>query len=79
MLRYSFLRIIDIRGNLEFFLIVFLCVYLRLQLCVSEWEEFEAEREELALWLADMDALLTEIDHMTGSNCEKLRKLQVSS
>ncbi|PWA28959.1 hypothetical protein CCH79_00020937 [Gambusia affinis] len=48
----------------------------RLQLCVSEWEEFEAEREELALWLADMDALLTEIDHMTGSNCEKLRKLQ---
>uniref|UniRef100_A0A096MAX4 Nesprin-2-like n=1 Tax=Poecilia formosa TaxID=48698 RepID=A0A096MAX4_POEFO len=48
----------------------------RLQLCVSEWEEFEAEREELALWLADMDARLTEIDHMTGSNCEKLRELQ---
>ncbi|XP_032401928.1 uncharacterized protein LOC116708202 isoform X2 [Xiphophorus hellerii] len=48
----------------------------RLQLCVSEWEEFEAEREELALWLAEMDAHLTEIDHMTGSNCEKLRKLR---
>ncbi|XP_017286531.1 uncharacterized protein si:ch211-137a8.2 [Kryptolebias marmoratus] len=48
----------------------------RLQRAVSEWEEFEAEREELALWLADMDARLTEIDHMTGNNCEKLSQLQ---
>ncbi|MEQ2298675.1 hypothetical protein AMECASPLE_007693 [Ameca splendens] len=48
----------------------------QLQLFVSEWEEFEAEREELALWLADLDARLTQIDHMTGNNCEKLRQLQ---
>ncbi|XP_035987476.1 nesprin-2 [Fundulus heteroclitus] len=48
----------------------------RLQRFVSEWEDFEAEREELALWLADMDARLTEIDHMAGNNCEKLRQLQ---
>ncbi|XP_038130814.1 uncharacterized protein si:ch211-137a8.2 isoform X1 [Cyprinodon tularosa] len=48
----------------------------RLQSLVSEWEDFEAEREELALWLADMDTRLTEIDHMSGNNCEKLRRLQ---
>lgn len=48
----------------------------RLQHFVLEWEEFEAERAELALWLADMDARLTEIDLMTGNNCEKLRRLQ---
>uniref|UniRef100_A0A8C5DVF6 Nesprin-2-like n=1 Tax=Gouania willdenowi TaxID=441366 RepID=A0A8C5DVF6_GOUWI len=49
----------------------------RLQHFVSEWEEFEAQREELALWLADMSAHLVEIDHVTGSTCEKLRLLQV--
>ncbi|XP_070399774.1 nesprin-2 isoform X2 [Nothobranchius furzeri] len=48
----------------------------QLQRFITEWEEFEAEREELGLWLADMDACLTEIDHMTGSNCKKLRRLQ---
>lgn len=47
------------------------------QLFVSEWEEFEAEREELALWLADLDVRLTEVDHLTGNTCEKLRRLQV--
>uniref|UniRef100_A0A671WJN6 Uncharacterized protein n=1 Tax=Sparus aurata TaxID=8175 RepID=A0A671WJN6_SPAAU len=49
----------------------------RLKLFVSEWEEFEAEREELALWLADLDVRLTEVDHLTGNTCEKLRRLQV--
>ncbi|CAN9493062.1 unnamed protein product [Ophioblennius macclurei] len=48
----------------------------RLQLCVSEWEEFEAERAELALWLADMDISLSQVDHLTGSTCDKLRLLQ---
>ncbi|XP_069029160.1 uncharacterized protein [Embiotoca jacksoni] len=48
----------------------------RLQLFVSEWEGFEAQREELALWLADMDVRLSEVDHLTGSTCEKLRRLQ---
>ncbi|XP_072249016.1 nesprin-2 [Leuresthes tenuis] len=48
----------------------------RLQLFVSEWEEFDAQWEELALWLADMDDRLMEIEHLTGSTCEKLRRLQ---
>ncbi|XP_044057655.1 nesprin-2 isoform X2 [Siniperca chuatsi] len=43
---------------------------------VSEWEGFEAEREELALWLADLDVRLTEVDQLTGNTCEKLRRLQ---
>lgn len=47
------------------------------QVFVSEWEEFEAEGEELALWLADLDVRLTEVDHLNGSTCEKLRQLQV--
>uniref|UniRef100_A0A3Q1C7D5 Uncharacterized protein n=1 Tax=Amphiprion ocellaris TaxID=80972 RepID=A0A3Q1C7D5_AMPOC len=48
-----------------------------LKLFVSEWEEFEAQGAELALWLADMDVRLSEVDHLTGSTCEKLRQLQV--
>uniref|UniRef100_A0A3Q3WKA5 Uncharacterized protein n=1 Tax=Mola mola TaxID=94237 RepID=A0A3Q3WKA5_MOLML len=49
----------------------------RLKLVVSEWEGFEAEMEELAVWLADLDVRLTEVDHLTGNTCEKLRRLQV--
>ncbi|XP_076734795.1 uncharacterized protein LOC143414392 [Maylandia zebra] len=30
----------------------------QLQLLVSEWEGFEAQREELVVWLADMDVRL---------------------
>ncbi|KAM6932479.1 nesprin-2 isoform 1-T2 [Lycodopsis pacificus] len=48
----------------------------RLKLFVSEWEGFEAEREELVLWLAELDVRLTEVDHLTGNTCEKLRQLQ---
>ncbi|XP_028429474.1 uncharacterized protein si:ch211-137a8.2 isoform X2 [Perca flavescens] len=48
----------------------------RLKLFVSEWEGLEAEREELALWLADLDVRLTEVDHLTGNTCKKLRQLQ---
>ncbi|CAK6979582.1 uncharacterized protein si:ch211-137a8.2 [Scomber scombrus] len=49
----------------------------QLKLFVSEWEGFEAEREDLAVWLADLDVRLTEVEHLTGSTCEKLRRLQV--
>nr|XP_046246097.1 nesprin-2 isoform X2 [Scatophagus argus] len=51
-------------------------VAARLKLFVSEWEGFEAEREELALWLTDLDVRLTEVDQLTGNTCEKLRRLQ---
>lgn len=47
------------------------------QVLVSEWEGFEAEREELALWLAELDVRLTKVDHLTGNTCEKLRHLEV--
>ncbi|XP_062271217.1 LOW QUALITY PROTEIN: uncharacterized protein si:ch211-137a8.2, partial [Scomber scombrus] len=33
-------------------------------------------REDLAVWLADLDVRLTEVEHLTGSTCEKLRRLQ---
>ncbi|CAI5685651.1 unnamed protein product [Oreochromis niloticus] len=39
----------------------------RLQLLVSEWEGFEAQREELVVWLADMDVHLSEVDQLTGN------------
>ncbi|KAL6115642.1 uncharacterized protein ACO6RY_00440 [Pungitius sinensis] len=48
----------------------------RLKVLVSEWEGFEAEREELALWLAELEVRLTEVDHLKGNTCEKLRQLQ---
>ncbi|XP_039895683.1 uncharacterized protein LOC120738478 isoform X1 [Simochromis diagramma] len=48
----------------------------QLQLFVSEWEEFDAQREELAVWLADMDVRLIEVEQLTGNACEKLRQLQ---
>lgn len=57
-------------------LLIFISTFFS-QLVVSEWEEFEAEREELALWLADLDVRLTDVDHLTGNTCEKLRHLQV--
>ncbi|XP_063348693.1 nesprin-2 [Pelmatolapia mariae] len=48
----------------------------QLQLLVSEWEGFDAQREELAVWLADMDVRLIEVEQLTGNTCEKLRQLQ---
>ncbi|XP_062242793.1 nesprin-2 isoform X1 [Platichthys flesus] len=51
-------------------------VTARLKLFISEWEEFETEREELALWLANLDVRLTAVDHLKGNSCEKLRRLQ---
>ncbi|CAI5662802.1 unnamed protein product [Oreochromis niloticus] len=49
----------------------------RLQLLVSEWEGFEAQREDLVVCLADMDVHLSEVDQLTGNTCEKLKQLQV--
>ncbi|XP_039476398.1 nesprin-1-like [Oreochromis aureus] len=43
----------------------------RLQLLVSEWEGFEAQREELVIWLAVMDVHLSEVDQLTGNTCGK--------
>ncbi|CAI5637685.1 unnamed protein product [Oreochromis niloticus] len=48
----------------------------RLQLLVSKWEGFEAQREELVVWLADMDVHLR-CFQLTGNTCEKLKQLQV--
>ncbi|KAF7656466.1 hypothetical protein LDENG_00040360 [Lucifuga dentata] len=48
----------------------------QLKLFLSEWEEFEAEREELSLWLADLDVRLIEVEHLTGNTCDKMRRLQ---
>ncbi|KAM8854550.1 nesprin-2 [Synchiropus picturatus] len=48
----------------------------RLKLFLSEWEEFEAERAELAQWLTDLNVRLTDVDLLTGSTCEKLQCLQ---
>ncbi|XP_022594329.1 nesprin-2-like [Seriola dumerili] len=59
----------DVNAKLE-------SITVRLKLFVSEWEGFEAEREELSLWLADLDVRLTEVDYLTGNTCEKLRCLQ---
>ncbi|XP_040903287.1 nesprin-2 isoform X1 [Toxotes jaculatrix] len=59
----------DVNAKLE-------SIIARLKLFVSEWEGFEAQREELALWLADLDVRLTEVDHLDGNTCEKLRHLQ---
>ncbi|XP_026225583.1 SPEC and KASH domain-containing protein isoform X2 [Anabas testudineus] len=59
----------EVNGKLE-------SIIRRLTVFVSEWEEFEAEGEELALWLADLDVRLTEVDYLNGSTCEKLRRLQ---
>ncbi|XP_077578870.1 nesprin-2 [Stigmatopora nigra] len=41
-----------------------------------EWEEFKEETEELAVWLAEMEAGLTQVLHATGNTCQKLRQLQ---
>ena len=44
---------------------------------MSEREEFEAEGAELGLWLADLDARLSELDHQTGNSRSKMKELQV--
>ncbi|XP_057694024.1 nesprin-2 [Corythoichthys intestinalis] len=48
----------------------------KLEGSLYEWEEFKEETEELAIWLAEMEADLTEVLHASGSTCNKLRQLQ---
>ncbi|KAM9452472.1 nesprin-2-like isoform 1-T1 [Salvelinus alpinus] len=49
----------------------------RLKHRVSQREEFEGQREEMAVWLADMDLRLTEVEHFSGRDtCDKMRELQ---
>ncbi|XP_010892168.2 uncharacterized protein si:ch211-137a8.2 [Esox lucius] len=53
------------------------CVCRRLRHCVSQREEFDNQREEMAVWLADMDLRLTEVEHFSGRDtCDKMRELQ---
>ncbi|XP_051934122.1 nesprin-2 isoform X2 [Hippocampus zosterae] len=48
----------------------------RLKALVREWEEFEEETEELAVWLAEMEAGLAAVQRVTGKTRDKLRQLQ---
>ncbi|KAI1893340.1 hypothetical protein AGOR_G00122710 [Albula goreensis] len=49
----------------------------RLKHFVAQREDFESQREEMAIWLADMDLRLTEVEHFSGKDTrEKMRQLQ---
>ncbi|CDQ62879.1 unnamed protein product [Oncorhynchus mykiss] len=49
----------------------------RLKHRVSQREEFEGQLEEMAVWLADMDLRLTEVEHFFGwDTCDKMWELQ---
>ncbi|XP_016317585.1 uncharacterized protein LOC107669729 isoform X2 [Sinocyclocheilus anshuiensis] len=49
----------------------------RLKHFVCQREDFERQREEMAVWLADMDLRLTEVEHFSGKDtCSKMHQLQ---
>ncbi|XP_058269840.1 nesprin-2 isoform X5 [Hemibagrus wyckioides] len=49
----------------------------RLKYFVVQREDFERQQEEMAIWLADMDLKLTEVEHFSEMNtCAKMRQLQ---
>lgn len=49
----------------------------RLKHFVCQWEDFETQREEMAVWLTDMDLRLTEVEHFSGKDtCSKMHQLQ---
>ncbi|KAK9962267.1 hypothetical protein ABG768_007639 [Culter alburnus] len=49
----------------------------RLKHFVCQREDFERQREEMAVWLADMDLRLTEVEHFSGRDtCSKMHQLQ---
>ncbi|KAK3561127.1 hypothetical protein QTP86_028287 [Hemibagrus guttatus] len=49
----------------------------RLKHFVVQREDFERQQEEMAIWLADMDLKLTEVEHFSEMNtCAKMRQLQ---
>ncbi|CAI5639961.1 unnamed protein product [Oreochromis niloticus] len=51
----------------------------QLQLLVSEWEGFEAQREELVIWMADMDNRLREVDQLTGNTDQLTGKTETTA
>ncbi|XP_016133716.1 nesprin-2 isoform X2 [Sinocyclocheilus grahami] len=49
----------------------------RLKHFICQREDFERQREEMAVWLADMDLRLTEVEHFSGKDtCSKMHQLQ---
>uniref|UniRef100_A0A8C9TGP8 Uncharacterized protein n=1 Tax=Scleropages formosus TaxID=113540 RepID=A0A8C9TGP8_SCLFO len=45
---------------------------------VAQREEFESQCDEMAIWLADMDLRLTEVEHFSGKDTyQKMQQLQV--
>ncbi|KAL2096537.1 hypothetical protein ACEWY4_008685 [Coilia grayii] len=53
------------------------CICRRLRHCVSQREAFDTQREEMAVWLADMDLRLTELEHFSTNNTvTKMHQLQ---
>ncbi|XP_031429756.1 uncharacterized protein si:ch211-137a8.2 isoform X2 [Clupea harengus] len=53
------------------------CVCRRLRHGVSQRDSFDTQREEMAVWLADMDLRLTEVEHFsTNSTVTKMHQLQ---
>ncbi|XP_015196393.2 nesprin-2 isoform X1 [Lepisosteus oculatus] len=49
----------------------------RLKHFVNQREEFESEREDIAIWLAELNLRLTEVEHFSGNNSsEKMKELQ---
>ncbi|XP_064408656.1 nesprin-2 [Latimeria chalumnae] len=52
-------------------------IYKRLKHFVNQHEKFESEREQIGMWLTEMDLKLTEVEHLSGSNTsEKMQQLQ---
>ncbi|XP_052433262.1 nesprin-2 isoform X1 [Carassius gibelio] len=49
----------------------------RLKHFVCQREDFERQREEMAVWLVDLDLRLTEVEHFSGKDtCSKMHQLQ---
>ncbi|XP_067101794.1 nesprin-2 [Osmerus mordax] len=49
----------------------------RLKHCVSLREQFECGREDVMVWLSEMDLRLSEVENLTGrSCCHKMKELQ---
>ncbi|XP_029427693.1 nesprin-4 isoform X2 [Rhinatrema bivittatum] len=52
-------------------------VYKRLKYFVGQREEFESERENIKLWLTEMDLRLTDVQHFSnGGTLKKMKELQ---
>ncbi|XP_028679969.2 nesprin-2 [Erpetoichthys calabaricus] len=53
------------------------CICRRLQHFVSLREDFERERGDINIWLAEMNLRLTEVEHFSGCNsADKVKQLQ---